>query len=279
MEALAQAYWNLIRAARKWLAITLGLFLLAAAAGVVIGITKPDLMDQVCEHLGGPETGFAAFIVILKTNLRAMLMSWRGSLVLGIAPLLHTLAVGLLAGGLLVHRGVSYFLVAALPHGTVELPAILLSNTFFLRLGLRWAFQKNGTERKRTFAKDFQNSLRIGLLCALLFLVAAAIEAFVTSKTVAAYQNERLAGVGLQLAIQEHQLAISHVFPGGPASRAGLSSGLLIQKIDGTATTGKAAERCADMIHGRVGTKVELEVVDPAHRKTRTVELVRELKP
>jgi uncharacterized membrane protein SpoIIM required for sporulation len=276
---LAQSYWSLVRGAKTWLAITLGLFFLATAAGVVVGITKPGLVDQVCEHIGGPETGFAAFIIILRTNLRAMLLSWCGSFLLAIAPLLHTVLVGLLLGGLLVHGGVSYFLVAALPHGTIELPAILLSNTFFLRLGLRWAFQKNASERKRTFVIDFKNSLRIGLLCAFLFLVAAAIEAFATSKTVAAYQKEHLAGVGVQLAIQEHQLTISHVFPGGPASRAGLSSGLLIQKIDGTATTGKAAERCADMIHGRVGTKVELEVIDTMHSKTNTVELVRELKP
>jgi uncharacterized membrane protein SpoIIM required for sporulation len=279
MLALAQAYWNLIRGAKKWLAITLGLFLLAAVAGAVLGITKPGLIDQVCEHIGGPETGFAAFIVILKRNLRAMLMSWCGSLVLAIAPLLHTLAVGLLAGGLLVHGGVSYFLVAALPHGAVELPAILLSNTFFLRLGLRWAFQKNATERKRAFVTDFQNSLRIGLLCALLFLVAAAIEAFATSKIVAGYQKEHFAGIGVEFAIQEHQVTLAHVFPGGPGSKAGLTSGFLVQKIDGTETTGKDAEQCSDMTHGRVGTKVRLEVVDTARSKTNTVELVRELKP
>ncbi|MGO8926575.1 MAG: stage II sporulation protein M [Limisphaerales bacterium] len=279
MLALAQAYWDLIRGAKKWLAVTLGLFFLATAAGVVIGITEPGLVDQVCEHLGGPETGFAAFIIILKKNLRAMLISWCGSLVLAIGPLFHTLAVGLLFGALLVHGGVSYFLVAALPHGTVELPAILLSNTFFLRLGVRWAFQKNATERKRSFVTDFQNSLRIGLLCAFLFLLAAAIESFATPKILAAYEKGHLAGIGVQLAVHEHQLTITHVFPGGPASKAGLSSGLLIQTIDGTETTGKNLGQCRNMTHGRVGTKVKLEVIDTAHTTTNTVELVREIKP
>lgn len=131
MLALAQACWNLIRGAKKWLAITLGLFFLATAAGAVIGITKPDVIDHLREHIpGGRETGFAAFILILKQNLRVMLITWCGSLVLAIAPLFFTLATGFILGGLLVHGGVPYFLVATLPHGTVELPAILLSNTF-----------------------------------------------------------------------------------------------------------------------------------------------------
>lgn len=279
MPTFAQAYWNLIRGAKAWLAITLGLFFLATAAGVFIGITKPGLIEQVCEHLGGRETGFAAFIIILGRNLRAMLLSWCGGFVLAIGPLFHTLAVGLLAGGLLVYGGVPYFLVAALPHGLVELPAILLSNTFFLRLGLRWAFQKNASERKRTFVTDFKNSLRIGLLCAFLFLVAAAIEAFATSKIVAAYQQDHYAGIGVRFAIQEHQVTLTDVFPGGPASKAGLTSGFLVQTIDGIETTGKDPEQCSDMTHGRVGTRVKLEVVDSTRSKTNTVELVRELKP
>jgi carboxyl-terminal processing protease len=105
------------------------------------------------------------------------------------------------------------------------------------------------------------------------------IETFATPKILAAYEKEHLAGIGVQVAIQEHQLAITHVFPGSPASKAGLSSGLLIQKIDGTETTGKDLEQCRDMTHGRVGTKVKLEVVETAHRQTNTVELMRELKP
>jgi uncharacterized membrane protein SpoIIM required for sporulation len=93
MLALPQACWNLIRGAKKWLAITLGLFLLATAAGAVIGIIKPDVIDRLREHIpGGRETGFAAFILILKQNLRVMLITWCGSLVLAIAPLFFTLS-------------------------------------------------------------------------------------------------------------------------------------------------------------------------------------------
>ena len=193
--------------------------------------------------------------------------------------MLNTLGMGFISGGLLVDGSLAYWFLAAFPHGIIELPAMLLSNTFFLKLGLRWAFQKDATARKRAFITDFQDSLKIALLCGVLICVAATIEAFATPKILAAYEKEHCAGIGLRLAIQEHQLTINYVFPDGPASKAGLSSGLLIQKIDGSATTGKSAEQCGDMIHGRVGTKVKIEVIDTAHSKTSAVELVRELKP
>ena len=280
MRALLQNYWSLIRGAKQWLGITLGLFSLAFAGAVVVGLAKPSLIQEMVDHLpGGNETGFPAFIFFVKHNVTVMLITWCGSLVLSITSVLNTIGMGFIFGGLLVDGSLAYWFLAIFPHGIIELPAMLLSNTFFLKLGLRWTFQKDAAARKRAFVTDFQDSLKIALLCVVLICVAAAIEAFATPKILAAYEKEHCAGIGVRLAIQEHQLKINHVFPDGPASRAGLSSGFLIQKIDGAATTGKSAEQCGDLIHGRVGTKVKLEVIDTAHSTTNAVELVRELKP
>jgi uncharacterized membrane protein SpoIIM required for sporulation len=280
MRALAHTYWDLIRGARKWLTITLGLFSLAFAGAVAVGLAKPSLIAEMVKQLpGGNETGFPAFILFVKHNVTVMLITWCGSLVLAITPVLNTLGMGFISGGLLVDGSFAYWFLATFPHGIIELPAMLLSNTFFLKLGLRWTFQKDATARKRVLVTDFQDSLKIALLCAVLICAAAVIEAFATPKILAAYEREYFAGIGVRLAIQEHQLTINRVFPGGPASKAGLSSGLLIQRIDGSATTGKSAEQCGDMIHGPVGTKVKLEVIDMVHSTTNAVELVRELKP
>ena len=74
MLALAQAYWNLIRGARIWLAIALCLFFLGAAAGVVIGITNPSLIDQVQERIGGGQeerfmgSGFRQMLILMKAS-------------------------------------------------------------------------------------------------------------------------------------------------------------------------------------------------------------------
>ena len=66
------------------------------------------------------------------------------------------------------------------------------------------------------------------------------------------------------------------VLPNTPASKAGLAPGLVVRKIDGTATDGKLLKECVDMLRGGVGTKVKLELVDTANSKTNTVELTRE---
>jgi stage II sporulation protein M len=280
MPTLAQAYWNLIRGAKKWLAFTLCLFCFGFAGAVVLGIAKPTLIEQLVEHLhGNPETGFPALILYLKHNLTAVLIIWCGGLVPAIAPLLTALVEGFILGALLVDEPVLCWFLSIFPHGIVEIPAILLGSAFSLRLGLRWIFQKTAGERKRTFVKDLKNSLKIGLLCMFLIFIAAMIETFATPKIFAPYEKEHLAGIGVQLAVHEHQLTIAQVIPDRPASNAGLVSGLVIHTIDSVETAGKDIRQCREMLHGRVGTRVKLEVIDTAHSTTNTVELVREIKP
>jgi hypothetical protein len=94
--------------------------------------------------------------------------------------------------------------------------------------------------------------------------------------TGASYAEEPLAGIGVQIAIKHNALTVIHVVPDTPASKAGLSEGLLIQRIDGTETAGKDLKECAAMLRGQAGTKVKLELVDTAQNKTTAVELVRE---
>jgi stage II sporulation protein M len=280
MLALAQGYWKLIRSAKIWLIVTLCLFALGVAGAVVIGIVKPTLIEQVVEHLhGNPETGFRAFVLYLENNLRALLITWCGGFVPAIVPLFNILATGFILGSLLVDRGVLYSFLSIVPHGIVEIPAYLLANAFSLRLGLRWIVQKTAGERKRTFVTDLQNSLKIGLLCMFLIVIAAMIETFATPTILTAYERGHLAGIGVQLAVHEHQITITHVFPDRPASKAGLVSGLVIHTIDGNETTGKNPKQCRDMITGRVGTRVKLELIDTVQSKTNTVELVRDLSP
>jgi carboxyl-terminal processing protease len=93
------------------------------------------------------------------------------------------------------------------------------------------------------------------------------------------YAQDHFAGVGLMLAVKKDALTIIHVLPDTPAAKAGLSEGLLVQKIDGTTTQGKPLQDCVEMVRGAAGSKVKLELVDTANRKTNTVELTRETIP
>jgi carboxyl-terminal processing protease len=90
-----------------------------------------------------------------------------------------------------------------------------------------------------------------------------------------AYAEERFAGIGIQAALKHNALTVIHVIPDSPASKAGLSEGLIIQKIDGAETAGKSLAECVDLIRGKVGTKVKLELADLTHSKTNSVVLTR----
>src|SRR6266404_5114732 len=87
--------------------------------------------------------------------------------------------------------------------------------------------------------------------------------------------QEVFTGIAVELDAKDHKVIIRQVVPNAPASKAGLSGGLVIQKIDGTATDGKSLKGCADMVRGPAGSKVKLELVDITKSKTNTVELTR----
>jgi serine-type D-Ala-D-Ala carboxypeptidase/endopeptidase len=87
-----------------------------------------------------------------------------------------------------------------------------------------------------------------------------------------------LVGIGAALDLDQKSRAprITKIIPKSPASLAGLSAGLVIQKIDGVATAGKTLAECVALIRGPPGTKVRLEVVDPIQNKTQTFEITRQ---
>jgi len=93
--------------------------------------------------------------------------------------------------------------------------------------------------------------------------------------TCAAYAEERFGGIGVQAGLKHNALTVIHVIPHSPASKAGLSEGLIIQKIDGGETAGKSLAECVELMRGKVGTKVKLELVDIPRSKTNNVVLTR----
>ena len=90
------------------------------------------------------------------------------------------------------------------------------------------------------------------------------------------HAQQPFTGIGVELGVKDDKVIVMQVVPNTPASKAGLSYGLVIQKIDGTTTDGKPLNDCGDMVRGPAGSKVKLELVDLTNNKTNTVELTRE---
>jgi serine-type D-Ala-D-Ala carboxypeptidase/endopeptidase len=83
-------------------------------------------------------------------------------------------------------------------------------------------------------------------------------------------------GTGLEIDEKTHTLRITKILPNSPASQAGLSTGLIVQKIDDAPTAGKSLAECTSFIRGAADTKVRLELVDLQQKHTSTVELTRQ---
>jgi thiol-disulfide isomerase/thioredoxin len=85
-------------------------------------------------------------------------------------------------------------------------------------------------------------------------------------------------GVGIALGVDREisGFKIMQVIPGGPAARAGLPAGLIVEKVDGVSLKGKNLNECVTLMRGAVGSKVTLQLVDPAEQTTNKVELTRE---
>lgn len=93
---------------------------------------------------------------------------------------------------------------------------------------------------------------------------------------------EQMAGnryVGLQIALsmdKERGPVMASIFPGGPAARAGIAAGTIIDAIDGTPTKGKPLREVVDRLRGEEGTEVTLALRGPKDAASRSIRLRRE---
>jgi hypothetical protein len=71
-------------------------------------------------------------------------------------------------------------------------------------------------------------------------------------------------------------IEITSVTRDGPAARAGLRKGLFIHSVDDVPMQGRGLPDVVEMLRGKVGTKVKLDVFDPNKNASQVVELMRE---
>ncbi len=129
----------------------------------------------------------AAFVFV--HNVRALSLAFLGSMftfgILGLLFLVGTLGVLGFGMNLLTRMGVvgpwQYWLTMVLPHGIVELPAMLIFGAAMLRLGARWASPSRGLPLGEVWLQALGESLRVVVAVVFpLLVVAALLEVFFT---------------------------------------------------------------------------------------------------
>jgi stage II sporulation protein M len=183
-----------LKALRPYLGASVALLALGAVLGILVIPYAPDIAQNINQsvagfvklfhHLSKPQLALAIF---LNNAVKTLVVIMGGALI-GIVPVVFLLVNGAALGFVVYlsiqQRGVSQSLLALLPHGVLELPAVLLGTSIGLMLG-GYVIKKLSGKTETAIRRELAQALRFFARVILpLLAIAALVESFVTSELV-----------------------------------------------------------------------------------------------
>lgn len=181
---------------KNWIIITTIIFFLSLGLAGIVAILIPSLaynifsqffaeIEEIGEEIftAHPLTGI---IQLFLNNFRASLVFIFGGLILAIPTLLGLIlnggAIGALAVLSTTLEGINplFFILAIIPHGIIEIPAILISGSLGLKMGWQLIKPENNMGRLESIKLNLNLILRVLPLIILMLFVAAIIEIVIT---------------------------------------------------------------------------------------------------
>lgn len=177
------------------------LFVIGILLGIAAAIYYPELIQQAIAQLEEQlrrlgEDIFTAKLsqgiwILFLHNLRALAMIAILGLILGIYPAFAMLLNGLIIGvvGVLsvAASSLAGFLAGIVPHGILEIPALLIGASVGLRLGLAPLFNRKSSPFSapkpnawQGYRQELAAASKLLVICAVLLLFAAIIEVAIT---------------------------------------------------------------------------------------------------
>lgn len=196
-------YRHILWVGRRWLLAAFLLFVAGSVLGYAVAVTQPDLvieymrpfvglLREVSERLTGSASPVERTSIIFRNNglavLRMMAFGILPFPVFGFWPAAGTFGNGAILG-VVVGLGGRFsplalspgtFLLATLPHGVIELPALWIAAAWGMKLGLAWIFPSAAGQRRRVLGRSALEAGQIFVLVSVMLLIAAAIEANIT---------------------------------------------------------------------------------------------------
>ena len=183
---------------RKYIWISLAIFLLSCAAGFYVAQNYPQEIQTYLEEAKAfftsmqSPTLWGTFLMILQNNVEAMLLVVFMGIFAGLFSLTFLFANGFMLGvfaSLLYAQGMlPLFFLGTIPHGIVEIPCMLLSAAI--------GFQIGGAVIKKIFLKrvgltaEFSEGIKFAVIIIVPALaLAALIETYITPFFIALTQN------------------------------------------------------------------------------------------
>ena len=174
---------------KKWIFIAIFLF----GVGIVFGMTSSDAFASLFSEdlaaiaeLGAILEPFAVTtaVFILLKNIVALLVSFMFSPILCLMPVVAlTVNGGLLSfvAGIAVQQESFGFVIAALlPHGIIELPALIIGEAASLSFGAAAVMSVISEKRRRLLLPNLKENLRYLVIAGIMLVPAAIIETWIT---------------------------------------------------------------------------------------------------
>jgi stage II sporulation protein M len=175
---------------RKYLLISAGLFTLGLILGLLIPVDSFSLLSgelDALEEMAGfisplPQTSL--FLFILVKNLSVIAISLLFSPLFCLVPVLILVinggVIGLVAAIVVKETSFLYLIAGLLPHGILELPALLIGEAFVISFGMAVVQSFSGKEKRGQIKTSLRMNLKYLVISISLFLGAAVIETYLT---------------------------------------------------------------------------------------------------
>ncbi len=175
---------------RKLIFISAALFIFGLLLGLIIPTEGAGLFLEeaaALDEMAGiiaPLPQIAIFVFILLKNLSVIILSFVLSPLLCIVPVIALVinggVIGLVSVIILEEESLPFLLAGLLPHGILELPALIMGEAVALSFGISVLQGIFGKDKRDTIISNFKNHLKYLAISAGLFIAAAIIETFVT---------------------------------------------------------------------------------------------------
>jgi stage II sporulation protein M len=174
---------------KRWVLVAIAVF----GIGLIIGLVPPptiaDLISEelaVLEELGAEIVPFDILtaLLIFGKNAVAVLVSFALSPVFLLTPIMALALNGVLVSFVSVsvaqEESVGYVLAGLLPHGVLEIPALIMAQAAALSFGFAAMTAIFNKEKRPLVGPNFKKNFRYVLIALVLLFPAAIIETFLT---------------------------------------------------------------------------------------------------
>ncbi len=175
---------------KQWLFIAIFLF----GTGLIIGLVTPvGTVDLLFEEISAFEEftdvltllpPAALFIVIYVRNLSVVLISFTFSpffcLVPVVALFINGWFIGIVSTLVLREESIGFLLSGLLPHGVLELPALIMAEAVALSFGMSVFQALLDREKRGLVLPNLRKNFKYLVIAVVLLFIAAIIETFLT---------------------------------------------------------------------------------------------------